>query len=173
MVDIHELEIAENFGKLMAIFLWIYGLMSPVAGLVADRMNRKWLIVGSLFVWSGVTFSMGFTNDFHVLYVLRAIMGISEAIYIPAGLTLIADYHQGPTRSLAVGIHMTGLYFGQALGGFGATLANNYSWQKAFHFFGIIGIIYSIILIIFLHEYKLRQQVKKRETYQWKIGFNN
>ena len=55
MVDIYELETAENFGRLMAIFLWIYGLMSPVAGLIADRINRKWLIVGSLAVWSGVT----------------------------------------------------------------------------------------------------------------------
>ena len=55
MADIHELEKAENFGRLMAIFLWIYGLMSPVAGLIADRINRKWLIVSSLGVWSGVS----------------------------------------------------------------------------------------------------------------------
>ena len=96
--------------------------MSPVAGLVADRINRKWLIVASLFVWSGVTFSMGYTDNFRVLYGLRAVMGISEALYIPAGLSLIADYHRGPTRSLAIGIHMTGLYVGQALGGFGATV---------------------------------------------------
>jgi MFS family permease len=99
MVDILELEKAENFGKLMAVFLWIYGFMSPVAGLIADRINRKWLIVASLFVWSGVTFSMGYTSNFQVLYGLRAVMGISEALYIPAGLSLIADYHRGSTRS--------------------------------------------------------------------------
>ncbi|HBE42050.1 MAG TPA: MFS transporter, partial [Bacteroidales bacterium] len=86
MGDIRELEMAENFGRLMAVFLWIYGLMSPVAGLIADRINRKWLIIGSLFVWSGVTLAMGFATTFRQLYVLRAIMGISEALYIPAGL---------------------------------------------------------------------------------------
>ena len=53
-VDISALESAENFGRLMAVFLWIYGFMSPVAGMIADRLNRKWLIVGSLFVWSAV-----------------------------------------------------------------------------------------------------------------------
>ncbi len=147
MVDIVELEKAENFGRLMAVFLWIYGLMSPVAGIIGDRLNRKWLIVGSLFVWSGVTFAMGYTHDYGVLYALRAIMGVSEALYIPAGLSLIADYHQGSTRSLAVGIHMTGLYMGQALGGFGATIADSLSWQKTFHYFGIVGIIYSLVLI--------------------------
>ena len=164
MVDIVELEKAENFGRLMAVFLWIYGLMSPVAGIIGDRLNRKWLIICSLFVWSGVTFAMGYTHDFGVLYALRAIMGVSEALYIPAGLSLIADYHQGSTRSLAVGIHMTGLYMGQALGGFGATIADSLSWQKTFHYFGLIGIVYSLVLILFLREYKQRQKIKKASS---------
>lgn len=154
MIDIVELESAANFGRLMAVFLWIYGLMSPVAGMVADRINRKWLIVGSLFVWSFVTFMMGYCTTFNQVYILRALMGVSEALYIPAGLALIADYHQEKTRSLAVGIHMTGLYVGQALGGFGATIAGAYSWEATFHAFGIIGIVYSVILILFLREKK-------------------
>ncbi len=156
MVDISELESAANFGRLMAIFLWIYGLMSPVAGLIADRINRKWLIVISLAVWSGVTLSMGYSTNFQVLYALRALMGISEAMYIPAALALIADYHKEGTRSLAVGIHMTGLYFGQAIGGFGATVAHEFSWQTTFHSFGLIGIVYSVVLIFFLQEKKDR-----------------
>ena len=152
MTDISELQSATNFGYLMAIFLWIYGFMSPISGIIADRINRKWLIVGSLFVWSGVTFAMGYATTFNQLYWLRAIMGVSEALYIPAGLALIADYHSDKTRSLAIGIHMTGLYMGQALGGFGATIAAQFSWQEAFHSFGIIGIVYSLILILFLKE---------------------
>jgi MFS family permease len=157
MGDIHELEKAENFGRLMAVFLWIYGLMSPLAGLVADRVNRKWLIIGSLFVWSGVTLTMGYARTFNQLYILRALMGVSEALYIPAGLALIADYHKGSTRSLAVGIHMTGLYVGQALGGFGATVAHTWSWQITFQSFGLVGVIYSVILILFLHEKREKQ----------------
>ena len=153
-IDIHELQTAANFGYLMAIFLWIYGFMSPLAGIIADRVNRKWLIVGSLLVWSGVTFAMGYAKTFDQLYWLRAIMGVSEALYIPAGLSLIADYHSSKTRSLAIGIHMTGLYVGQALGGFGATIAETFSWQEAFHSFGIVGIIYSFVLILFLMEKK-------------------
>lgn len=151
-VEIAELQLAANFGYLMAIFLWIYGFMSPVSGIIADRVNRKWLIVVSLFVWSGVTFMMGYATTFTQLYWLRAIMGVSEALYIPAGLSLIADYHSDKTRSLAVGIHMTGLYMGQALGGFGATIASEFSWQQTFHLFGVIGIVYSAVLIFLLKE---------------------
>ncbi|MBD1424289.1 MFS transporter [Sphingobacterium arenae] len=153
-IDIIELQKAEAFGVLMAIFLYIYGFMSPVAGVIADRVNRKWLIVISLFVWSAVTYGMGMANNYNQLLVLRAIMGVSEALYIPAGLALIADYHTGRTRSLAIGIHMTGLYMGQALGGFGATVAASYGWHSAFHWFGIVGIIYAVILSLLLHEKK-------------------
>ncbi|PJE48125.1 MAG: MFS transporter [Sediminibacterium sp.] len=156
-IDIQELQSATNFGYLMAIFLWIYGFMSPISGMIADRLNRKWLIVGSLFVWSAITFAMGFAKTFDQLYWLRALMGISEALYIPAGLSLIADYHSSKTRSLAVGIHMTGLYMGQALGGFGATIAAEYSWQNAFISFGLIGIVYSAVLIIFLRENPIKE----------------
>ncbi len=105
-----------------------------------------------MFVWSAVTFATGYAKTFDQLYWLRAAMGVSEALYIPAGLSLIADYHSDKTRSLAVGIHMTGLYMGQALGGFGATIAAEFSWQQTFQSFGIIGIVYSAVLILFLKE---------------------
>lgn len=149
-VDIVELNKAEAFGALMAVFLWIYGFMSPIAGMIADRVNRKWLVVGSLFVWSGVTYLMGYADNFHELYWLRAVMGVSEALYIPSALSLIADWHQGKSRSLAIGVHMTGLYVGQAIGGFGATVAAIFSWHTTFHWFGIVGMIYSVVLIFFV-----------------------
>ena len=64
MADVRELESAANFGRLMAVFLWVYGLMSPISGIIGDRMSRKWLIVGSLCVWSGVTyFCLLYTSD--------------------------------------------------------------------------------------------------------------
>lgn len=150
--DIDELNRAEAFGALMAVFLWIYGLVSPFAGIVADRISRRRLVIGSLFVWSGVTWLMGYASNFQELYILRAVMGISEALYIPSALSLIADWHEGKSRSLAIGIHMTGLYVGQAVGGFGATIAASFSWHATFQWFGIIGIAYSFVLAMLLHD---------------------
>jgi MFS family permease len=155
--EIIELQSATYFGYLMAIFLWVYGLMSPFSGIIADRLNRKYLIVGSLFVWSTITLLMSYAQSFSQLYVLRATMGVSEALYIPAALSLIADYHDTKTRSLAIGLHMTGLYMGQALGGFGATIAAHYSWQHIFFMLGLIGIVYSFVLIFFLKEIRTKE----------------
>ena len=151
-IDIAELQQATNFGRLMAVFLWVYAFMSPVAGMIGDRLNRKWLIVGSLFVWSGVTFAMGYATSFSQLYVLRALMGISEALYMPTGLAMIADFHSSRTRSMAIGVHLSGNYMGQALGGFGATIADKFSWNTAFQAFGMIGMAYAVVLIVFLRE---------------------
>ena len=160
-VDITDLQSAANFGRLMAVFLWIYGLMSPISGIIADNLSRKKLIVGSLLVWSSVTYFMGLATTYDQVFWLRALMGLSEALYLPAGLSLIADYHTGGSRSLAVGIHMTGLYLGQAIGGFGATLAAAYSWNATFQWFGIIGIVYAVVLAVFLKD---KKRVSPEET---------
>ncbi len=47
---------------------------------------------------------------------------------------------------------MTGLYVGQAIGGFGATVAAAFSWHTTFHWFGILGIAYSVVLLLLLHD---------------------
>lgn len=151
-IDIAPLQSAEAFGALMGIFLLIYAFVSPFAGTVADRLSRKWLIVGSLAVWSLVTLLMGYCTTYDQLMWLRGLMGVSEALYIPSSLSLIADYHTGKSRSLAVGIHMTGLYLGQALGGFGAVLASALTWQQTFHWFGVIGVAYAVVLSLALKE---------------------
>ena len=150
--DIVELQSARNFGWLMAIFLWVYALCSPVGGAIADRLSRKWLIVASLGVWSSVTLLMGQAANFHQLLALRGIMGLSEALYMPAGLALIADYHPGPTRSLAVGTHLSGVYMGQALGGIGGWVAQDISWRAAFAGCGAIGVAYVLVLMLFLRD---------------------
>jgi MFS family permease len=126
--------------------------MSPVSGAIADRLNRKNLIVGSLFVWSAVTFLMGYVDTYVELYVLRAVMGFSEALYIPAALSLIADIHSGKTRSMAIGIHMTGLYLGQIAGGFGSIFSSLLNWHDVFLICGLVGMIYSVVLIMFISD---------------------
>ena len=130
------------------------------------------LIVGSLLVWSSVTYFMGLATTYDQVFWLRALMGLSEALYLPAGLSLIADYHTGGSRSLAVGIHMTGLYVGQAIGGFGATLAAAYSWHATFHWFGIIGIVYAFVLAVFLNDKKRVAPEEAKEDTQKKPRAN-
>ena len=92
-----------ELGAILALFKWVYAFLSPIGGYLADRYSRRHVIAGSLFVWSLVTWTTGHVTTYEQLLVTRALMGISEAFYIPAALALIADFHTGPTRSRAVG----------------------------------------------------------------------
>ncbi len=143
-----------QFGLLTSVFLWSYGFLSPFGGYFADRYSRKKVIVFSVMVWSVVTLWTGFTTSFQEMLAARFLMGVSEACYIPAALALITDYHKGKTRSLATGLHMSGLYAGLALGGLGGYIAELWGWRSGFHVFGIVGIVYSLILLYVLKDHK-------------------
>ncbi len=141
-----------QFGLLTAVFLWIYGFLSPVAGYMADRFSKSKVVLISLAVWSLVTWMTAYAQTFEQLLLTRALMGISEACYIPAALALIMDYHRGSTRSLATGIHMAGIMAGQSLGFVGGWMAENHQWNTAFWFFGAFGIFYSLVLAFLLKD---------------------
>ncbi|MCX6910423.1 MAG: MFS transporter [Verrucomicrobia bacterium] len=141
-----------QFGLLTSVFLWVYAVLSPFAGFLADRFSRSRVILWSLLAWSALTWLTGHAKTFDQLLVVRAMMGVSEATYIPAALALITDYHRGSTRSLATGVHMTGISVGSGLGGLGGWLAERYGWSYAFTLFGIIGIVYAVVLMFALRD---------------------
>jgi MFS family permease len=138
-----------HWGFMLGLFKWVYAGCSLVGGYVADRVSRRWVIGGSLFVWSGVTWWTGQVTTYNELLWARALMGISEAFYIPAALALITQWHPGPTRSQAVGLHQIGIYTGVILGGFGGHVADHpdLGWRFAFTFCGIVGMTYALPLL--------------------------
>lgn len=141
-----------QFGLLTSVFLLVYGILSPFGGYFADRYSRKVVIIISLFVWSAVTLWTGFVTSYAEMLSARSIMGISEACFIPAAVAMIMDYHKGPTRSLASGILMSGLYVGMAMGGAGGFIAEYWGWRFGFQLFGFVGIAYAVVLIFVLRD---------------------
>ena len=87
------------------------------------------------------------------MLIARAIMGISEACYIPAAVALITEYHRGKTRSLATGLHISGLYAGMALGGVGGYIADYWGWRYGFQLFGGFGMVYAAIMYFILKDF--------------------
>ena len=146
-----------QFGMVTSAFLIVYAGLSPVGGYLADRFSRSFIIMCSLVVWSVVTWMTGKSESYEELIFWRAMMGVSEAFYIPAALALITDYHRGGTRSLATGLHMSGIYAGQVLAGCGAMMAGDpcqLGWRLTFELFGFIGVAYGLIVLFFLRDPK-------------------
>lgn len=141
-----------QFGLLTSVFSWVYGAFCPVAGFIADRFKKTYVIIGSLFVWSAVTLLTGYVNTYEQLFATRAVMGISEAFFIPAALCMIMEHHKARTQSLAIAILYSGNMIGQSLGFLGGNIAENHSWNAAFHLFGWMGVLYAGVLIFTLKE---------------------
>lgn len=154
MRDVPDIGLEANWGAVLALFKWVYALCSPIGGYLADRFPRRYVIAGSLFVWSAVTWATGHVTTYDGLLTTRALMGVSEAFYIPAALALIADVHNGPTRSRAVGFHQMGIYVGVIIGGFGGYAADHptLGWRWAFEAAGLVGILYAVPLFLLLRR---------------------
>jgi MFS family permease len=101
-----------------------------------------------------VTWLTSLATSFEYLLAARALMGISEAFYIPAAMALIMDWHSDRTKSTAVGLHVGGIMIGQSLGFIGGWIAETHTWHYAFHIFGVIGVIYAVCLIFLLKDRK-------------------
>ena len=154
VADIVGIETDAQWGFVLACFKWVYAVLSPVGGYIADRFSRRLVIAVSLFAWSVVTWATGHVTSYEGLVATRALMGVSEAFYIPAALALIADFHTGPTRSRAIGIHQTGIYIGLILGGFAGYVADapSLGWRWAFEAGGFVGVLYAVPLFFLLRD---------------------
>jgi MFS family permease len=153
-----------RFGLFSSVFLWVYGLTSPVAGFVADRIGRRKVIIFSLLVWSVATVLTGCVKTFEQMLAVRALMGVSEAFYIPAAVAMIVDYHRRETRSLATGLHLSGAYAGSILGGLGGGIATHFGWRSGFLAFGGVGVVYALVLSLALRQRHAPQLPEESEA---------
>jgi len=150
---LEEISMTEaQFGLLMSALLWIYAFASPFGGFLADRFSRRSMVLGSFFLWSIITSVTAFVGNFEQFLTLRILLGLSQAFYIPAALALIVDYHRGPTRALAAGIHLTGYLFGASIGGFAGWLAEKHGWSYAYTVMGLPNLGFGVLLYLLLRE---------------------
>jgi len=141
-----------QFGLLTTAFLWFYAAASPFGGFLADRFSRRIVVISSVVLWSSITLVTAQVESFEPFLVLRALLGLSQAFYIPAAVALIVDFHLGPTRALAGGVHLTGLVFGNMVGGLGGWLAEKHGWSDAYTYIALPNLALAILLIFFLRD---------------------
>ena len=154
MHDIPDIGSDANWGYMLGQFKWVYAILSPIGGYIADRFSRRFTICASLFCWSAITYATGHVTTYEGLLWTRTLMGISEAFYIPAALALIADLHSDGTRSRAVGLHQIGIYAGVITGSFAGYAADapGLGWRWMFDITGLAGILYALPLVWLLRE---------------------
>lgn len=136
-----------------ALFLWVYGACSPLAGIAGDRWSRALLVAGSLGLWSAITVLSGFSLNGTMLLVCRGLLGISESFFMPAAYALMANAHGPATRSRAVAIFASSQMAGVAIGGsLSGYIGERFHWRASFWILGAIGLVFAIPLWRFLSQ---------------------
>lgn len=131
-----------GLGAIGSLFLWSYALASPVAGYLGDRIDRRRVVLWSLFAWSLVTLLTSFVAERWQLLGMRAVLGCTEALYLPSAFALVAEYHSARTRATALGVlsigQYAGLVGGSTLAGY---LADLHGWRIPLFVLGAAGIV--------------------------------
>jgi MFS family permease len=142
-----------ELGIVAGAFMWVYAAFGPIAGFIGDRVRRKTLILGGLLFWSLITLATALSTQYWHLVLFRALEGLGEAVYFPAAMSIIADYHGPDTRSRAMSLHQSSVYGGSIAGGtLAGFMGQFFGWRSGFYLFGTLGVVLAVILLAFLRE---------------------
>jgi MFS family permease len=148
-------------GLLASAFLLVYAFAALPFGYWADRGVRKTVVGVGVAIWSVATLFTGFAQNFFQLFVSRAVLGIGEASYYPAGTSLMSDYFPKAQRGRVMSIWGAGSTLGIAVGfAGGGYVAEKFGWRDAFFFAAVPGILFA--LLAFGMREPLRGSVEER-----------
>jgi MFS transporter, Spinster family, sphingosine-1-phosphate transporter len=133
-------------GLLGSAFLLVYAAAALPFGYWADRGIRKTVVGVGVAIWSLATLFTGFARNFPQLFVSRAVLGIGEAGYYPAGTSMLSDYFPKEQRGRSMSIWGAGATFGIAVGfAGGGYIAEKFGWRSAFFFAAAPGIVFALL----------------------------
>jgi MFS family permease len=136
-------------GVLGSSFYISYAVFSPLIGWLGDRVTRKYLLAGSVAVWSVATFGTGLAQSFGQLVVARGLLGVGEATYASLAPTLIADLFPRAQRGRALTFFYIAVPLGAAIGyPLGGAIDGAYGWRAAFTVVGLPGLAVALAALL-------------------------
>lgn len=151
-----------QLGLVGSVFVWSYALSMPLAGRLADIFRRDRLLIASLVLWSISTLGTALSGSGATFLGWRVMMGLTESLYFPAAMAILATLHPGPTRSRALSIHQSAQLLGIVAGGwYGGWAADQIGWRNGFAALCIVGMGYSFVLWLFFRRIPLARTVAR------------
>lgn len=133
-------------GLLISSFLLVYAVATLPLGVLADRGIRKNIVALCVGLWSFATSLAGFAQTLVQLFSLRSVLGIGEAGYAPASLSLLGDFFPKSSRGRVLSFWSIGTLLGAAIGvSLGGKVADTLGWRWAFYIVGIPGLVAALL----------------------------
>lgn len=147
-------------------FSLCYMLFSFVFGSMADRRNRKSIIIVGIVLWSAATFVCGLATSFAALFIARMAVGVGEGSLSPSAYSMLGDRVPAQRRGIAMSIFATGGTFGGGIAilmsglliGWATGMLSSAgihtikAWQLVFMLVGIPGLIVALLIAAFIRE---------------------
>jgi MFS family permease len=133
-------------GLLGTAFLLVYAVAALPFGYWGDRGVRRTIIGVGVTIWSLATLISGLAANYVQLFLSRAVVGIGEASYYPAGTSLVSDYFPKEERGRVMSIWGAGSAIGIAVGfAGGGVVADHLGWRSAFYFAAVPGLLFAFL----------------------------
>lgn len=168
---------AADMGQIFAAFGWAYLIMQLPGGWLLDRFGSKKVYSYSLFFWSLFTLLQGFVGWFPLaygaltLFILRFMLGFSEAPSFPANARIVAAWFPTKERGTASAIFNSAQYFSLALfSPLLGWLTYAWGWEHVFIVMGVLGFMLTLVWIKFIHNPPEHPGISKSELEFLKDG---
>jgi len=153
-----------EFGFLTSAFIICYMCTAPFIGPLADRFDRRRIMVIGALIWSGATLLTAITHTFEMLFIRHLIVGVGEATFVTIAPAFISDIYPEHRRGRIMSIFASALPVGTAMGYIvGGHLGLAYGWRHAFLIASIPGFILAVMLM-FVEEPKRGAQDRLKDS---------
>jgi MFS family permease len=135
----------ESKGLLLSAFFWSYALMQIPMGVLADRVNLRWLYAGAFTIWSLAQGLIGLSTGLASLIALRMLLGVGESIYLPGGSKIVSLLFPPSRRALPNGLFDAGTRTGLVVEGVLVPwLLTHYGWRATFSLVGFAALLWLV-----------------------------
>ncbi|WP_321963762.1 MFS transporter [Paraburkholderia sp. J7] len=159
---VHEFSLSSvQRGWLNSAVFWSYGLAQMPMGWIVDRYGVKRPYSFCFVIWCLAAAATGLVTTLSALIVMRLLIGLAEAIVVPATYRYLANNFEETQKGTALGIFSIGGKMGPALGApIAAWMIVAYSWKAMFIVTGLIGLVWMVPwLLMVRNDYPTREEL--------------
>jgi len=155
----------QQMGALSTALFFVYMLVAPLTGWMADRLPRKPLIILGATLWSLATIATYWVHDYQTLYFRHALVGVGEATFSCMAPAVIADFYDEQERNRAFSFFYLAIPLGAALGYvLGGQLGTHFGWRMPFFLCAMPGLLVAALYWLLGDEPKRGQKDRFQAT---------
>jgi MFS transporter, AAHS family, 4-hydroxybenzoate transporter len=153
------------FGMVMGAAPIGLALGALLAGSSSDWIGRRKVLLGSVFIFGGMTILTAYAGNASTMALMRLLTGLGLGAAMPNSTTLLSEYVPEKRRAFLVATMFTGFNLGSAMIGFiAAALIPVQGWQSVLIFGGLVPLLMLPVLFFFLPESAKFMVVRQHDT---------